>query len=94
MSSNGTAEVERQADENIGLVSFLTAVAVAVAIFTVQFTLFLLLRNKLARILSVHTVVWFPDLTLTSSPRLVSRRPTWFLNANELNRPHTTSSGS
>lgn len=38
-------------DRGIGIVSFLTAVAVAMVVFAVQILLFLLLRNKLARIL-------------------------------------------
>lgn len=38
-------------DQGIGIISFLSAVGVAVAIFAVQFGVFLLLRNKLARIL-------------------------------------------
>ena len=40
-----------QDDQGIGIVSFLTAFSVALIIFAVQITLFLLLRNKLARIL-------------------------------------------
>lgn len=47
--SSGSA----QKSEGIGIVSFLTAVGIAVAIFAAQFLLFLLLRNKLARILYV-----------------------------------------
>jgi hypothetical protein len=38
-------------DQGIGIVSFLTAFLVAVIVFSVQTLLFLLLRNKLARIL-------------------------------------------
>ena len=40
-----------QDDQGIGIVSFLTAVGVALAVFAVQLLLFLVLRNKLARIL-------------------------------------------
>jgi hypothetical protein len=40
-----------QNNEGIGITSFLTSIAVAVAIFGVQTFIFLLLRNKLARIL-------------------------------------------
>lgn len=40
-------------DRGIGIVTFLTALVVAVVIFTVQLVAFLLLRNKLARILYV-----------------------------------------
>jgi calcium permeable stress-gated cation channel len=42
---------EAQEDRGIGIVSFLAALAVALVIFGVQTLLFLLLRNKLARIL-------------------------------------------
>lgn len=38
-------------DRGIGIVSFLTALLVAIIIFAVQTGVFLLLRNKLARIL-------------------------------------------
>lgn len=44
-----------QKDEGIGIVSFLAAVGVALATGAVQILLFLLLRNKLARILYVVT---------------------------------------
>lgn len=40
-----------QDEQGIGIVSFLTALATALVIFTVQASLFMLLRNKLARIL-------------------------------------------
>jgi hypothetical protein len=40
-----------QKDQGIGIVSFLTAVSSGSAIFAFQLLLFLLLRNKLARIL-------------------------------------------
>lgn len=42
-----------QYSEGIGIVSFLTAIGVALAVFAAQFMLFVLLRNKLARILYV-----------------------------------------
>lgn len=42
-----------QADEGIGIIGFLTALVVASIVFTIQVTLFLMLRNKLARILYV-----------------------------------------
>jgi hypothetical protein len=38
-------------DRGIGIVSFITALAVALIIFAVQSGIFLMLRNKLARIL-------------------------------------------
>lgn len=40
-----------QKSEGIGIASFLTAILVSVIIFFVQLLLFVLLRNKLARIL-------------------------------------------
>jgi hypothetical protein len=40
-----------QKSEGIGIVSFLTAILVSVIIFFVQLAFFLLLRNKLARVL-------------------------------------------
>lgn len=43
-----------QKDEGIGIVSFLTAVGVAVIVFSIQILFFLILRNKLARILYVE----------------------------------------
>lgn len=42
-----------QSSAGIGIVSFLTAIGVALAVFAAQFLLFMLLRNKLARILYV-----------------------------------------
>ena len=40
-----------KSSQGIGIVSFLTAIGVAAAIFAAQFLVFVLLRNKLARIL-------------------------------------------
>lgn len=40
-----------QDEQGIGIVSFLAAFLVAVIVFAIQATLFMLLRNKLARIL-------------------------------------------
>ncbi|KAM0294306.1 hypothetical protein HYE67_003222 [Fusarium culmorum] len=54
-------------DKGIGIVSFLTAVGVAVAIFAVQILLFLLLRNKLARIFKPKTYL-VPERERTESP--------------------------
>jgi calcium permeable stress-gated cation channel len=53
MSDNNTegSDGSAQEDQGMGIISFMTAVGVAVAIFAAQFLLFLLLRNKLARIL-------------------------------------------
>jgi hypothetical protein len=48
-SSQGAGNGQKSA--GIGIVSFLTAILVSVIIFFVQLLLFLLLRNKLARIL-------------------------------------------
>lgn len=48
-NSQGAGNGQKSA--GIGLVSFLTAILVSVIIFFVQLLLFLLLRNKLARIL-------------------------------------------
>lgn len=45
------ASTKAKAQAGLGIVSFLTAIGVAVAIFAAQFSLFALLRNKLARIL-------------------------------------------
>jgi hypothetical protein len=38
-------------DRGIGIVSFITALLVAIVVFSIQTGIFLLLRNKLARIL-------------------------------------------
>ncbi|SPJ82067.1 related to PHM7 - similarity to A.thaliana hyp1 protein [Fusarium torulosum] len=54
-------------DKGIGIVSFLTAVAVAMAIFAVQILLFLVLRNKLARIFKPKTYL-VPERERTESP--------------------------
>ncbi|RGP60570.1 hypothetical protein FSPOR_10537 [Fusarium sporotrichioides] len=54
-------------DKGIGIVSFLTAVGVAVAIFAVQILLFLILRNKLARIFKPKTYL-VPERERTESP--------------------------
>lgn len=49
--ASGSGAGAGQRDTGLGIVGFLTAVGVSLAIFVVQFTLFLLLRNRLARIL-------------------------------------------
>ncbi|KAF4467912.1 hypothetical protein FALBO_5216 [Fusarium albosuccineum] len=54
-------------DKGIGIVSFLTAVAVAVAVFAVQLSLFLVLRNKLARIFKPKTYL-VPERERTEPP--------------------------
>lgn len=59
---SGQQSGKAQDARGIGIVSFLTAIGVAAAIFAAQFTLFTLLRNKLARILYVHNKP--PDLAL------------------------------
>ncbi|RGP76997.1 hypothetical protein FLONG3_4935 [Fusarium longipes] len=70
-SSNpfGSAEPTSAADKDkgIGIVSFLTAVGVAVAIFAVQILLFLILRNKLARIFKPKTYL-VPERERTEPP--------------------------
>ncbi|ENH63274.1 Putative protein RSN1 [Fusarium oxysporum f. sp. cubense race 1] len=54
-------------DRGIGIVTFLTALVVAVIIFTVQLVAFLLLRNKLARIFKPKTYL-VPERERTESP--------------------------
>ncbi|KAJ4269954.1 hypothetical protein NW762_001625 [Fusarium torreyae] len=54
-------------DKGIGIVSFLTAVAVALAVFAIQVLLFLLLRNKLARIFKPKTYL-VPERERTDPP--------------------------
>ncbi|KAI9171094.1 hypothetical protein HJFPF1_00574 [Paramyrothecium foliicola] len=56
-----------QDDQGIGIVSFLTALGVAVAIFTAQILIFLLLRNKLARIFKPKTYL-VPERERTEPP--------------------------
>lgn len=60
--------------EGIGIVSFLSAVGTALAIFAAQALIFLLLRNKLARILYVTAPLVAQLGVLTRS--LVSQRHT------------------
>jgi hypothetical protein len=73
-------------------VSFLTAIAVAVIIFAVQILLFLLLRNKLARIL--YVLLRLQETSLSDLP-LANQKPTWFLNVSEPNpRPRPLSASS
>ncbi|KAF4126665.1 calcium permeable stress-gated cation channel [Geosmithia morbida] len=62
-SSPGAA----QADQGIGIIGFLTALVVAIIVFTVQVTLFLLLRNKLARIFKPKTYL-VPERERTDPP--------------------------
>ncbi|KAI5463403.1 hypothetical protein BGZ63DRAFT_402716 [Mariannaea sp. PMI_226] len=54
-------------DRGIGIVSFLTALAVALVVFAVQILLFLLLRNKLARIFKPKTYL-VPERERTEPP--------------------------
>ncbi|KIL92916.1 hypothetical protein FAVG1_04097 [Fusarium avenaceum] len=54
-------------DRGIGIVTFLTALGVAVAIFTVQLLAFLFLRNKLARIFKPKTYL-VPERERTEPP--------------------------
>ncbi|KAI8723516.1 hypothetical protein NCS52_00207400 [Fusarium sp. LHS14.1] len=54
-------------DKGIGIVSFLTAVAVAMVVFAVQILLFLFLRNKLARIFKPKTYL-VPERERTEPP--------------------------
>ncbi|KAF4977461.1 hypothetical protein FZEAL_6025 [Fusarium zealandicum] len=64
-----TPEQTSAADKSrgIGIVSFLTAVAVALAVFAVQLLLFLLLRNKLSRIFKPKTYL-VPERERTEPP--------------------------
>lgn len=54
-------------DRGIGIVSFLTALAVALVVFAIQTGVFLLLRNKLARIFKPKTYL-VPERERTESP--------------------------
>ncbi|TWU76601.1 hypothetical protein ED733_008084 [Metarhizium rileyi] len=56
-----------QEQQGRGIVSFLTAIGVSLAIFAAQFTLFALLRNKLARIFKPKTYL-VPERERTESP--------------------------
>ncbi|KAL6884028.1 hypothetical protein HDV57DRAFT_493514 [Trichoderma longibrachiatum] len=56
-----------QKSEGIGIASFLTAILVSVIIFFVQLLLFVLLRNKLARIFKPKTYL-VPERERTESP--------------------------
>ena len=49
-SSSGMSDAKVQRQSGQGIVGFATALGVAVAVFAVQLLLFILLRNKLARI--------------------------------------------
>lgn len=75
-----------QRGEGIGVISFLTAVSSASAVFVIQLTIFVILRNKLARILSVYTPhsAWTPPLTFC----LASQRHTWYPSGSELTLRH------
>ncbi|KAL6829912.1 hypothetical protein V8C40DRAFT_238787 [Trichoderma camerunense] len=56
-----------QKSQGIGIVSFLTAILVSVIIFFVQLLLFILLRNKLARVFKPKTYL-VPERERTDSP--------------------------
>ncbi|EQL03024.1 hypothetical protein OCS_01268 [Ophiocordyceps sinensis CO18] len=56
-----------QSSAGIGIVSFLTAIGVALAVFAAQFLLFMLLRNKLARIFKPRTYL-VPERERTEPP--------------------------
>ncbi|KAH7145713.1 hypothetical protein B0J13DRAFT_325446 [Dactylonectria estremocensis] len=73
-TSSATATTTSEADdsEGIGIVSFLTALGVAMIVFSVQVLLFLFLRNKLARIFKPKTYL-VPERERTEPP------PTTFL---------------
>ncbi|KAG6036540.1 hypothetical protein E4U41_005609 [Claviceps citrina] len=58
---------DAMAKVGIGIVRFIAAISVSVAIFLVQFTLFTLLRNKLARIFKPKTYL-VPERERTDSP--------------------------
>lgn len=67
MSSGGDPEDGVDNKSGIGITSFLTSIAVAVAIFAVQTLIFLLLRNKLARIFKPKTYL-VPERERTDPP--------------------------
>ncbi|KYK59367.1 hypothetical protein DCS_00497 [Drechmeria coniospora] len=56
-----------QSAQGIGIVSFLSAIGVALAIFAAQITLFVLLRNKLARVFKPKTYL-VPERERTAPP--------------------------
>ncbi|KAG5925776.1 hypothetical protein E4U42_003948 [Claviceps africana] len=64
-ASDPSSDVTSKA--GLGIVSFLTAISVSIAIFAAQFTLFSLLRNKLARIFKPKTYL-VPECERTDSP--------------------------
>lgn len=70
-NSDGTGTA--QASTGISLVAFLTALATSLVIFAVQIIAFLLLRNKLARILYVFPYVL--SIVLSSCASLTSCHP-------------------
>ncbi|KAL2208980.1 DUF221-domain-containing protein [Sarocladium strictum] len=67
MASGGDSEDGVDDKSGIGITSFLTSIAVAVAIFAVQTLIFLLLRNKLARIFKPKTYL-VPERERTDPP--------------------------
>ncbi|KAG6006297.1 hypothetical protein E4U21_007179 [Claviceps maximensis] len=70
MSLAARAEASKQdasSQAGLGIIAFLTAIGVSIAIFAAQFTLFSLLRNKLARIFKPKTYL-VPERERTDSP--------------------------
>ncbi|KAF7546968.1 hypothetical protein G7Z17_g8057 [Cylindrodendrum hubeiense] len=66
-SSTATTTSDADSSEGIGIVSFLTALGVAMVVFAVQVLLFLFLRNKLARIFKPKTYL-VPERERTEPP--------------------------
>ena len=85
-ASTQTAESQAgsaQKDKGIGIVSFLTAVGVAMAVFAAQILLFLILRNKLARILYVEAS--YSHVYMLTSPN--SKPKTYLVPERERTEP-------
>ncbi|KAH6996306.1 hypothetical protein BKA56DRAFT_471166 [Ilyonectria sp. MPI-CAGE-AT-0026] len=66
-AATATATSGADSSQGIGIVSFLTALAVAMIVFAVQVLLFLFLRNKLARIFKPKTYL-VPERERTEPP--------------------------
>jgi hypothetical protein len=64
-SNDGTGSA--QGSQNISLVAFLTALATSLVVFAIQMIAFLLLRNKLARILYVVAPISMDPVAVTDT---------------------------
>lgn len=92
-TTGSTEEGSAQSSEGMGLVAFLTALATSLVVFGIQMGFFLLLRNKLARILCVNLTgqptssypsMWTStDIALCSS---VNQKHSSYPNENEQTR--------